>query len=132
MKELLKSFFKKKFNVKNILLSLLAIILCVPFSFMVFFMGVVTGATRANSERTLDSDSWQYVAEEWSALAMLTLGAFLLPLITLVGLIIYWRDLRPTLAQVMMFCAPITVLFFTFLGQGISAVFLALRVAGIL
>lgn len=119
---------KRDFTIRNVLVTILAVLLCAVFSFLVIFMGAVGGAGLPNYNG--DKDSWNYFFSGLFVNLLLMTGMFFLPGVTILGLIGFWGNIKPKLSKFLMFSAPLTVLFFMFAVQFLSAVVLALSAIG--
>ena len=125
----LREYIKQDFTIKNILITLSAILLCDLFSFSIFFMGVASGAGLSNYDG--NKDSWNYFFSKTFVTFILITGMFILPALTALGLIGFWGNIKPKLSKFFMFSAPITVVTFITFGQLFAAFLLALSAVGI-
>lgn len=124
----IRSYIKKEFSAKNISITIIAALLCAVFSFFIVFMGAASGAGLANYNG--DKDSWNYFFSANFVKLLLMMGMFILPAITILGLIGFWGDIKPKLSKYLMFSAPLMVLFVVSIIYLIDAVALALSAIG--
>jgi len=126
--EKIKARIRKDFNFKNIAFTVIAICLCGVFSFLTVFMGAAGGSGLSNYRG--DKDTWEYFLSSSFTTALLFLGMFGFPVLTVTGIVGFWAGIKERLSKILMFSAPISALVFIFVLQLFSGVLLVLSAMG--